>query len=710
MMNTSPQLEDIVSGRKDLPTLPGIALNLIEAVTKEDAGLNGIGEIISTDPPLTAKVLKLVNSPYYGLRQPIMSIQKAINMLGLNTIKNIALSFSLIETYKASHKQAFDYANFWKRSLISATSCKLLAARVCPELAEDAFFLGLIHDLGILTLLHCYPDDYQMVIGLRTAEGCSYHDAEDECLNVNHMEVGHYLTQAWGLPTTFSLPILHHHNPLGLRTSDTDITTLTKMLHLASLCADIYEGDDSTLKLGLFEWYLKEYEFYARIDIEAFFYHLTEQVHNIFPVFDMQPDSVESWRAIIDDARQELIQLSLADDATIHRNESSPSAVPNEQKGSENKKILIVDDEERNVILMKAMLQNENCELFGLFDGEQVFKTIDKINPDIILLDVMMPGIDGFKICQRIKQNEKTRMIPVLMVTALNKKEHRQKALEVGADDYLSKPIDRTELELRVRSLLKTKTYHDQLLASYYDIRRKNARLKELENTKEGLIHMIVHDMNNPLHSIACILELLQVDKTAFSDRQYDLMANGLKCCGDLAQMVQSLLDIHKMENGDMVLDKKATVVPKFIDEVVDLIKAQIEASKISFLIAPNQDLPDISVDVSLMKRVMLNLINNAVRHTPAGGTIEIGVTPPNGDGMFRFSVTDSGQGIRPEDRERIFNKFEQSRLRKNGDKRGASGLGLTFCKLAVEAHGGKIWAESEGHDTGSAFRFTLPV
>jgi DNA-binding response OmpR family regulator len=153
-------------------------------------------------------------------------------------------------------------------------------------------------------------------------------------------------------------------------------------------------------------------------------------------------------------------------------------------------KVLIIDDEERNVKLLKAMLMTEQHHALGVLSGEEALKAVPQFQPDLILLDVMMPGIDGFKVCRRLKADESTRTIPIVMVTALSEQEHRLRALEEGADDFLSKPVDKMELLIRVKSLLRIKRYHNDLLSSCTELAEKNERIQELERGKEGLIHI----------------------------------------------------------------------------------------------------------------------------------------------------------------------------------------------------------------------------
>jgi len=147
-------------------------------------------------------------------------------------------------------------------------------------------------------------------------------------------------------------------------------------------------------------------------------------------------------------------------------------------------KILIVDDEEKNIKLLKAMLMTENYQCFWAFNGNEALETVNEIEPDLILLDIMMPGIDGYEVCSRLKRNEKTRMIPIIMVTALIGKEDHIYSINSGADDFISKPVDRTELLTRVKSMVRIKSYQDDLVESHRELAEKNLKLKELEKIK----------------------------------------------------------------------------------------------------------------------------------------------------------------------------------------------------------------------------------
>ncbi len=371
--------------------------------------------------------------------------------------------------------------------------------------------------------------------------------------------------------------------------------------------------------------------------------------------------------------------------------------------------ILIVDDEEINIKLIKGMLAKENYNVFGAFSGQEALSMLDSINPDLILLDVMMPEMDGFETCSKIKQKQKTRSIPVLMVTALSEKKHRLMALDCGADDFLSKPVDMTELKIRVKSLLRIKEYHDQLFERYKEISKKNDALEELEKLRDNLLHMIVHDLKNPLFAISGNLEMLLLDKNNFSETQINAAENCLVSCKDLNAMIQQLLDISKLEHGKLQLNKELTDLTTLVNGALNQFIEKAKEKQISINLVNANRLSSHQIDSGLIKRVISNLIDNGIRHTPKGGKIEIITESANGNNNLCISVMDTGNGLDPACHQKIFNKFEQVDLKMQGVSVGTSGLGLAFCKLAVEAHGGKIWVESEGKGKGSTFRFTIP-
>lgn len=333
-------------------------------------------------------------------------------------------------------------------------------------------------------------------------------------------------------------------------------------------------------------------------------------------------------------------------------------------------RILCVDDEAKNLKLLEALLMPRGYEIIAARDGETALAKAAAEPPDLILLDIMMPAMSGFEVLQKLRSDEKTRFIPVVMITALRETEDRVKAIESGCDDFISKPFDKDELLARVKSLLRIKFLHDEVSNSY-------EKLKELEKLKDALTHMIIHDLNNPLTGVLGNLQLLQMDlgDTLSAEQKTDI-ENALLSCGDMKKMIDNLLDINKMEEGQIKLRSENFNLDEAAREVVErmLVTARLENKTI--LLESRARAFGISADKELIKRVIANLINNALKHTSAGGIIQIEVSLNEDEHIFYTRVKDSGEGIPKDYLGKIFDKFVQVEDRK---ARMGRGLGLHF-------------------------------
>lgn len=362
--------------------------------------------------------------------------------------------------------------------------------------------------------------------------------------------------------------------------------------------------------------------------------------------------------------------------------------------------ILLVDDDPVNNEFLGAYLVTSlGCEVAETGSGEEALEFIGRRRPDLVLLDIHLPGKDGFEICRLIRSAEATKMLPVVMITAFGDKRSKIASLEAGADDFLVKPIDRIELLARVRSLLRLEELRGQLHESY-------GRLKVLQQLKDDLAGMITHDINNFLAIINGNLELIAMEKEMLSQDMREDVEAALEATADLVTLVSDFLDIARMEDSRVALRFENTHVARLVARSID--RTALMVKKAHVALVAHEIAPDLVLraDKGLMLRVVMNLLLNAIKFTPSGGRIEIGASPEaNGIKIF---VKDTGVGVPPEFKEKIFEKFAQLDVKRSRFKRGR-GLGLTFCKMAVEAHGGRIWVESEGDGRGSAFFLTLP-
>lgn len=373
-MQTDTAFDVIFLKMDRLPTLPGIAMRIMQAFQKVDPDLEEIGNIISTDPPLSAEVLKIINSSFYGLPSKITSVFHAINLLGINTVKNLALSFSLVKAFRADSSEVFDYTVYWKDSLIAAVAAKLLAERIAPKFSEDAFFMGLLHNIGILALWQCMPRQYSLVLNGMNNSDYDYHEAENQILGFNHMDVGRYLAETWGLPETFSIPIGFHHNPNELAGASEEITKFTRILHLASLFIDLFKGPNPSLRLGLIEAWIERHGFTDLIDVDDIGLNINAHTQNIFPLFEISMEEINDCAQLIERSRAELINLSTELIASVM-----------EQKNEVERL--------RKQVTQDAMTGLSNYQHFYDLLHQEIYRSVRYKSP----LSLLITDIDNFK-------------------------------------------------------------------------------------------------------------------------------------------------------------------------------------------------------------------------------------------------------------------------------------------------------------------------
>jgi len=377
-------------------------------------------------------------------------------------------------------------------------------------------------------------------------------------------------------------------------------------------------------------------------------------------------------------------------------------------------RVLLVDDVAANVRLLAGILKIEGFDIASATNGPDALALLQSEegrSVDVVLLDVMMPGMDGFEVCRRIRQNLETLSLPVVMVTALQDAPDRVRALEAGADDFLTKPVEETEVVARVRSLVRARRDRQELASAYQD-------LKAAEEMRQFLAQMLVHDLRTPLTTVLASLEMLQTGMAGqLSDVQQEIAEMCARSGQHLLSLVNELLDISKLESGEMHLNREPLEPLALLRGAATHLEGQARfyTTPIQIEVAP--DLPPLLADEDLLRRVLINLLGNALKFGDRKHSVIVSVQKAEiseedeseTQGALLFSVRDYGEGIAPADQERIFSKFAQAQDRRDQRRGSSTGLGLTFCKLAVEAHGGRIWVESV-LGQGSTFFFTIPL
>ena len=352
--------------------------------------------------------------------------------------------------------------------------------------------------------------------------------------------------------------------------------------------------------------------------------------------------------------------------------------------------ILVIDDEIDNFDVIDTLLCQENYQLHYASGGQEALDLLSTFKPDVILLDVMMPNMSGLEFCRLLKQDSHWRNLPIIMVTSLNSKQDLARCLDAGADDFIAKPVNSSELRARLKSMLRIKQQYDSLQA--------------LLQLREDMVKMIIHDLRNPLSSVILAAEIMRYPDLP-PQKQERKIEQILACSYELKSLIDDLLLMSKLELGKLTLNRQPVDLVEFCQSA--LVGMSDVASQKHLNLVPQFPPPGqypIQVDPTLFRRVLDNLISNAVKFSPDGSEISL-IATYQANGGFTVSISDLGPGIAADLRQKIFEKYEIGSLVTGVNQ---IGLGLAFCKVATEAHNGTI-SVTDNQPRGSIFTVEVP-
>ncbi|WLT33283.1 hybrid sensor histidine kinase/response regulator [Geothrix sp. PMB-07] len=359
-------------------------------------------------------------------------------------------------------------------------------------------------------------------------------------------------------------------------------------------------------------------------------------------------------------------------------------------------RILVVDDDALARRSLRAMLERGYYQVETAEGGEKALELLSTYKPELVLLDIQMPHMDGLEVCRRIRDLPNGELLPIIFLTGDERPDIHAQALRAKGDDFLRKPVLSPELIVRIRSLMRLKRLQAEVQAE-----RDN--LLDLQKQREQLFEFIVHDLKNPLSAIQVGLELMdERDETSpTSKAQLRRLRDTAHTMG---RMIQNILDIGRAEQVGLDLHKSSIPLSAWLPSLLKEMESQAKSR--SHILSWDCD-PDLHIeaDQEFLRRLLLNLLDNALKYSPSGSRTWIEAQKT--ESGVRLEVRDEGHGIPEEMRDQIFGKFV--RVKKEGhDPHFGSGLGLAFCQLVAEAHEGRIWVE-DNLPKGSAFVLELP-
>jgi signal transduction histidine kinase len=414
----------------------------------------------------------------------------------------------------------------------------------------------------------------------------------------------------------------------------------------------------------------------------------------------------------------------------------------------EHARVLAVDDSATQLEELRLVLESAGFEVATARDGRAALERLAQPPPvDLVISDVLMPEVTGYELCRRIKDDVRWRHVPVLLLTSLRDPVEVMHALECGADSFMGKPYNHDRLIARVGAVLEARrhradggapdpavifrgerftvpsdrpqildllisTFEDvvlknqELLAAQDELAAKHEALLRAERQKEEFGALLVHDLKSPAAGIMMAAET-RLRSAAVEGIERQLWSHVFVAAELIARMVQNLLDISRSEDGVMTLRRAPVDVPKVVATVQQLMTPLAGSRRQQIAVDARPDVPAVEADPELLRRVLQNLVDNAIRHSPPGSTVRI--EAGSSDGFLCLRVRDEGPGVPVELRERIFDKYVRAARPRGEDEAFGKGLGLAFCRMAIEAHGGDIRVE-DNQPTGSVFVARIPI
>ncbi|MEM7535343.1 MAG: hybrid sensor histidine kinase/response regulator [Chloroflexota bacterium] len=397
-------------------------------------------------------------------------------------------------------------------------------------------------------------------------------------------------------------------------------------------------------------------------------------------------------------------------------------------KANDRADILIIDDQADNLNLLISMLNSAGYKTRPAMSGEMGLRAAKAAPPDLVLLDINMPDLDGYEICKRLKEDETLQDVPVIFISARNDTIDKLKAFQHGGVDYITKPYHLEEVQARIQTHVTIRHQQLSLQAKYEQEQRY---LQVLNDTKDEFMRMASHDLKNPINAINLLAKLMAKRCSPDDPKVAQYLQGILDTTGRMTQMITELLDLARIESG-MALKKESTELLAFIEPQIEQFRLQVN-EKQQTLQYTRPDTPCfVEIDRSAIQQVMSNLISNAMKYTPTDGSIQVSVTQT--PRHVTIAVQDNGPGIAPAHIPHIFDRFyrvnnddlaEKMRVLSNGHGAAihtelntiahpknsieeGSGLGLSIVKTLVEQHHGRVWVESSEQE-GSRFFVELP-
>ncbi len=364
-----------------------------------------------------------------------------------------------------------------------------------------------------------------------------------------------------------------------------------------------------------------------------------------------------------------------------------------EDSSSSNNRVLVVDDDPGMLEVLVEYLETEGYQVETALDRDSALEAAKAFDPEVVLCDVMLPGVNGFGICKLLKEWCEPNFLPVIMLTARTDIESKLEGFSVGADDYVTKPFENRELLARIRVMLR--------------LREALLKVVALQKRKDEFLNIVSHDLRLPVSVITGFCRHLLKRDPALSADDHESVTRIAANAEFMDRMINLLLGRDTVTRGEIELYPSRIRIDKLLRDLAARNSSIASQKKIDLKLEVAGNLPLLYADENKMVQILNNMLANALRYSDSGGSISLICKVE--DNSIQFTVADQGPGVIAEDRQRIFEPFKKSRPSPNQPEKGGAGLGLAIARSLVELHGGRIWVEDTS-GPGARITFALPL
>lgn len=587
-----------------LPSPTGVGLAILELTRAEDYSMSEITRLISSDPALTGRIIKLSNSAAQAGMEPAREVQEAAMRLGVRAVRNLALSFTLVNGNRGGNCEGFDYDVYWSHSLATAVAAQCLAARVKLVVPAEAFTVGLLSGVGRLALASIHPDRYASVLERARGDGVDLVEVEREAFDVDHREMAAALLEDWQLPAHFSYAVSSFETLEFLRGApDESAKHMTLVLQVAAhLVRDQLFSDESR----------------RRTDLSPVVQSLGLNNDDLQQLCVELRSTWGDWGKVLQiPTRATLADLERRASDTSREGGTLPvdpllQDVPRRQ----GLRILVVDDDVVSLRLISHHLTRDGHQVWAAPNGKDALIEVLQRSPQMVVTDWMMPEMDGLELCKALRRTTEGRGIYTILLTGREEEERVVEAFDSGADDYVNKPFNPKILLARVRAGQRMIELREQVEAD----RRERAR---------QVSQMAV--LNRRLEAAAMTDILTRLPNRRYAMARLDQeVANARRARTPLCVIMLDI-DHFKRVNDELGHDMGDLV----LKETADVLRRAIRKSDVPcrlggeefLVICPGSDLPG---SIGVAERV-----REAVAEHEFGGTLDRHVTVSLGVAAF---------------------------------------------------------------------------